>query len=178
MNITKKNKLNLVIMKKIVTLLAFIGVLSLQSCTVTEEVYVEDTTISEVFEVPASFTVANNFSKQVFFDSKIYANDEVLVYRLTGNYQGKEDWKLLPESRYFSDGTFDFGYEYDYSSTDVTIYLVGKDLSTVPTSYRLNQILRIVIVPGSYAKMINKNDYLNVISTLNLTKNDIKTINL
>jgi hypothetical protein len=48
-----------------------------------------------------------------------------LVYRLTGSYQGKDTWKLLPEAHYYNDGTFDFGYEYDYSVRDVTIYLTG-----------------------------------------------------
>jgi hypothetical protein len=165
-------------MKKIFTLLAFVGVFSLQSCTVTDDVYIEDTPVSQVFEVPASFTASNYFSKQVIFNSKIYASDEVLVYRLTGSYQGKDSWKLLPEAHYYNDGTFDFGYEYDYSLSDVKIYLVGADLNTVPTSFRLNQILRVVIVPRSYAKLINKNDYLNVVTTLKLKESDIKTITL
>ncbi len=165
-------------MKKIFTLLALVGVLSLQSCTVTDDLYIEDTTVSEVFEVPASFTFSNNFSKQIIFNNKIYANDEVLVYRLIGSFQGKNIWKLLPESHYFSDGSFDFGYEYDYSLRDVTVYLVGNNLNTVPNSYRLNQILQVVIVPGSYAKLINKNDYSNVMSVLKLKETDIKTINL
>jgi hypothetical protein len=137
------------------------------SCTVTDDVYV-DTPVSQVFEVPASFTASNYYSKQVVFNSKIFCIRRSLVYRLTGSYQGKDTWKLLPEAHYYNDGTFDFGYEYDYSVRDVTIYLTGNDLATVPSSFRLNQILQIVIVPGSYAKLINKNDYGNVMSILKL----------
>jgi hypothetical protein len=163
-------------MRKLFTLLAFVGILSLQSCTITDDLYIEDTTVSEVFEVPTSFTASNNYSKQIIFNSKLFASDEVLVYRLIGSNQGKNIWKLLPEAHYFNDGSFDFGYEYDYSLRDVTVYLVGDNLNTVPTSFRLNQILQVVIVPGSFAKLINKNDYFNVMSTLKLNQTDIKTI--
>ena len=68
-------------MRKLFTLLAFIGVLSLQSCTITDEVYIEDTSSSEVFEVPTSFTASNSFSKQIIFNSKIFASDEGFVTR-------------------------------------------------------------------------------------------------
>jgi hypothetical protein len=163
-------------MKKILTLLAFIGVLSLQSCTLTDDLYVEDTTASQVFEVPTSFTASNNYSKQIIFNSKLYTSDEVLVYRLIGSAQGKNLWKLLPEAHYFNDGSFDFGYEYDYSLRDVNVYLVGNNLSTVPTSFRLNQVLQVVIVPASYAKLVNKKDYFDVVSKLNLKESDIQKI--
>jgi hypothetical protein len=165
-------------MRKLFTLLAFIGVLSLQSCTITDEVYIEDTSSSEVFEVPTSFTASNSFSKQIIFNSKIFASDEVLVYRLTGTYQGKEVWALLPEDHFYNDGSFDFGYDYDYSLRDVTVYLVGDNLNTVPTSFRLNQLLRVVIVPGSFAKQVNKKDYFDVVSKLNLKESDIQKITL
>jgi hypothetical protein len=57
--------------------------------------------------------------------------------------------EAIAETHYFNDGSFDFGYEYDYSLRDVTVYLVGDNLNTVPTSFRLNQILQ-VVVPGSF----------------------------
>lgn len=165
-------------MRKLFTLLALVGVLSLQSCTITDDVYVEDTSVSQVFEVPTSFTASNNYSKQIIFNAKLYASDEVLVYRLIGSAQGKNIWKLLPEAHYFNDGAFDFGYEFDYSSRDVTVYLVGDNLNTVPTSFRLNQVLQVVIVPGSYAKTINKNDYFDLVSKLHLKESAIQKITL
>lgn len=163
-------------MRKLFTLLAFIGVLSLQSCTLTDDLYVEDTSASQVFEVPTSFTASNNYSKQIVFNSKLYASDEVLVYRLIGSAQGKNIWKLLPEAHYFNDGSFDFGYEYDYTLRDVNVYLVGNNLSTVPTSFRLNQVLQVVIVPANYAKLVDKKDYFDVVSKLNLKESDIQKI--
>ena len=85
---------------------------------------------------------------------------------------------LLPEDHFYNDGSFDFGYEYDYSLRDVTVYLVGANLNTVPTSFRLNQLLRVVIVPGSFAKQVNKKDYFDVVSKLNLKESDIQKITL
>ncbi|NRS89171.1 hypothetical protein HNQ02_002093 [Flavobacterium sp. 7E] len=160
-------------MKKIFTLLAFVAVLSLQSCTVSEEVYVDNTPRTEVFEVPTSFVAANNYSKQIVFNPNIYSSDEVLVYRLSGS----NVWELLPESHYFNDGSFDFGYEFDYTNRDVTVYLTGSNLKTVPTNFRLDQILRVVIIPDSFAKSINKKNYVDVVTALNLKDDQIKTIN-
>lgn len=160
-------------MKKIITLLAVVGMFSLQGCTTTTDT----DTIAEVFEVTTSFNSTNNYSKIVALNPPIYTSDVVLVYRLAGVYQGQDVWKLLPETHYFNDGTMDFGYDYDFTINDVNIFMVGNDLLTVTDQYRLNQVLRIVIVPGSFAASINKNNYAAVISALNINENQIQKIN-
>lgn len=165
-------------MKKIFTLLAVVAALTLQSCTVSDEIYVDNTPRNEVYDVPTSFTSSNNYTKQIFFDSKLYNSDEVLVYRLTRSTQSTDVYELLPEYYYFNDGSLDFGYEYDYTNRDVSIYLVGNNLQTVPTAFRLNQILRVVVVPDSFAKSINKKNYQDVINALNIKDSQIKTITL
>jgi hypothetical protein len=165
-------------MKKIITLLAVVGMLSLQSCTTTTDSnYVDNDTISEVFEVTTSFNSTNNYSKVVALNPPIYTSDVVLVYRLAGVYQGQDVWKLLPETHYFSDGTMDFGYDFDFTINDVNIFMAGNDLLTVTDQYRLNQVLRIVIVPGRFASSINKNNYESVISVLNINESQIQKIN-
>jgi hypothetical protein len=165
-------------MKKIITLLAVVGMLSLQSCTTTTDSnYVDNDTIAEVFEVTTSFNSTNNYSKIVALNPPIYTSDVVLVYRLAGVYQGQDVWKLLPETHYFSDGTMDFGYDFDFTINDVNIFMVGNDLLSVTDQYRLNQVLRIVIVPGSFATSINKNNYESVISVLNINESQIQKIN-
>lgn len=56
-------------MRKITLLLAFIGMMSLQSCTVNEvrEDTIDNDTISQVYEVIRSFTPSNNFSTLISF---------------------------------------------------------------------------------------------------------------
>lgn len=165
-------------MKKIITLLAVVGMFSLQSCTTTTDSnYVDNDTISEVFEVTTSFNSTNEYSKIVPLNPPIFTSDVVLVYRLAGVFQGQDVWKLLPETRYFSDGTMDFGYDYDFTVNDVNIFMVGNDLLSVTNDFRLNQVLRIVIVPGRFVSSINKNNYESVISTLKINENQIQKIN-
>lgn len=178
MNIENKiNHLNFKNMKKIFTLLAIVGLFSLQSCTVNDGPIVDNTT-SEVFEVNASFTSTNDYSKLITFNYPIYSSDVVLVYRLSGTSQGNDVWKLLPETHYFSDGTLDFGYDQDYTTRDVNVFMIGNNLQTVSTDFRLNQVLRIVIVPAGYATSINKNSFEAVMSTLKLNESQIQKIQM
>jgi hypothetical protein len=152
--------------------------LSLQSCTVSDNTsYADNDTISEVFEVTTSFNSTNNYSKVVNFTPAIYSSDVVLVYRLSGIYQGQDLWKLMPETFYFSDGTMNFGYNFDFRKSDVNIYMVGNNLQTVADQYRVNQVLRIVIVPGRFVSSLNPNNYNAVISALNINENQIQKIN-
>ena len=165
-------------MKKIITILAVVGIFSFQSCTVTEDrPIVDNDTISEVFEVTTSFNSNNNYAKLVSFNPSIYTSDVVLVYRLSGVIQGQDLWKLLPETHYFSNGTLDFGYDFDFTKNDVNIYMIGNDLQTVSTDFRVNQVLRIVIVPASFANSFDTNNYAAVISALNINESQIQKIN-
>jgi hypothetical protein len=164
-------------MKRILLFLAFIGMMTLQSCTVTDnEPIIVDDTISEVFEVTASFNSTNNYSKLITLNPPIFSSDVVLVYRLTGTSQGTDIWKLLPENHYFSDGTLDFGYDFDYTKTDVKIFMIGSNLQTVSTDFRLNQVLRIVIVPASFSTSIDKNNIEAVMSALKVNESQIQKI--
>jgi len=166
-------------MKKIITLLAVIGMFSLQGCTTTTDSNnVDNDTISEVFEVTASFNSVNNYSKVVTLNPPIFTSDVILVYRLAGIYQGKDVWKLLPETRFFSDGTMDFGYDFDFTVNDVNIFMVGNDLLTVTNDFRLNQVLRIVIVPARFANSLKSTNYVSVITALKINENQIQKINL
>lgn len=168
-------------MKKIITLLVIAGLLTLQSCTTSGSFENDLVPVakSEVFEVTTSFNYTNNYSRLITLNPPIYSSDIVLVYRLTGiTPQGSDIWKLLPETHYFADGTLDFGYDYDHSSTDVSVFMVGNNLQTVSTNYRLNQVLRIVITPASFSKVIDKNNINAVMSALNVDKSQIQKIDL
>jgi hypothetical protein len=51
--------------------------------------------------------------------------------------------------------------------------MIGSDLQSVTAEFRYNQVLRIVIVPASYAKTVNKNSYSDV-TALNLKDSQIR----
>lgn len=161
-------------MKKIALLLAFIGFLSLQSCTVNDNNSVDNDTISEVWEYNTNinFTASNNYSLLLPFKHVIYSSDMVLVYRLSGIDQGSDVWKLLPETYYFANGTLNFGYDFDFTKYNVNIFLHGNELSTVPTQNRLNQVIRVVVIPGYLGNkfVVDFSDYNAVVKAFNINK--------
>jgi hypothetical protein len=167
-------------MKKIITLLTLVVMFSFQACTVadTEPTYTDSDTISTVYENSTyyNFTSSNNYTATFYFPYSIYSTDMVLVYRLSGTDNGKDVWDFLPETHYFSDGTRDFSYKFDFTYTDVQIYLEGNDLGSVADSYRLDQIFRIVVVPADLIYGVDTNDYSSVMTTLSKNKTTVQTI--
>ena len=88
-------------MKKITLILAFIGMISLTSCTV-EETHVVDNgydndTISEVWEYTnVDLHSGNGYSVFLDFPHTTYTSDMILVYRLADYGSAGDVWKLLP----------------------------------------------------------------------------------
>lgn len=165
-------------MKKIITLLAVVGMFSLQGCTTTTDSNYEDNdTISTVYETNAVSFLPTSYSIKYVFPFALYTSDMVLVYRLTGTVNGNDLWEFLPETHYFADGTRDFSYNFDFTRNDVQIYLEGNDLQSLDASFKLNQIFRIVIVPGSFGASLKTTNYEAVISALKINENQIQKIN-
>ncbi len=83
-------------MKRIALLLAFIGMITLQSCSNdNNSTPVDNDTISEVFEfAQVNFTANNSYSQLLTYPHSIYASDMVLVYRLSGTFQGEDRFAL------------------------------------------------------------------------------------
>jgi hypothetical protein len=163
-------------MKKIITILAVIGMFSFQSCTTS---VTDNDTISTVFENKNlyNFTSTNDYKVKFIFPYSIISTDMVLVYRLTGTINGNDLWEFLPETHYFSDGTRNFGYNFDFTKNDVQIYLEGNNLGTLDPAYRLNQIFRIVVVPANLIYGIDKNNYPAVMNALKINENQVQKIN-
>lgn len=171
-------------MKKITVLVAFIGMMALQSCTVNQEPdqIINNTFVAPVFEVTRSFTAANNYSSLITYPASInpiYASDMVLAYRLDGVVGGNDVWKLMPQTFYFSDGTLDFRYDYDFTRYDINIFMDGSDLGTVSPNFRNNQVFRVVIIPADFAnrKAIDFKDYNAVVKAFNINESKILKIN-
>jgi hypothetical protein len=169
-------KKNNTMSKKLTLILAFIGMITLNSCT-TEEDNVDNDTISEVFEYEnINFNAAGNYG--VFLNyPQIFSSDMVLVYRLSGFDNGLDVWKLLPESYYFPDGTLDFKYDFDFTSTNVNVVIDGNDLGTISNNFLSNQVFRVVVIPGFIANKsatVNFSDYNAVVKSYNIKETDIK----
>ena len=168
-------------MKKITLLLAFIGMISLQSCTVNDNNNdtIDNDTISEVFEVTRSFTSTNGYSSLISFPHTIYPSDMVLCYRLDAVVNGTDVWKLMPQTYYFNDGTLDFRYDFDFTQYDINIFMEGFNLATVSSSYRNNQVFRVVIIPANFINKtsINTQDYNAIVKALKIDESKILKIN-
>ncbi len=168
-------------MRKITLLFALIGMISLQSCTVHDTPAQQVTNnyefLATTYEYVRSFTTANNFSTLITFPQTIYPTDMALVYRLSGGVNGTDVWKLLPETYYTNTGVLDFRYDFDFTQYDANIYMDGYDLAGVNTSYRTNQVLRIVIIPSNKgnkkATNIDYADYNAVAKAFNIEESKV-----
>lgn len=164
-------------MKKIIAILAVIGMFSFQSCTTQD---IDNDTISEVFELKNVNFVYNatNDEYKIYqtFNPNIFASDVVLIYRLSDAIDSNTPvWQLIPRTLFLPQGELD--YDFDFSKEDFTIYAGGNYNLSLTPQYLNNQTFRIVIVPGSFSTSINKNNYLEVMNALNLKEAQVQKIN-
>ena len=153
-------------MKRITLIVtSFICLIMLQSCTTEEPIHdhVDSDTISEVFEYSnVNFLPSNNYSVILNFPFTTYSSDMVLVYRLIDSGSSGDVWKLMPETYYFDDGTLDFGFTNDFTTNDVQVKLIGFDLPALSNTFKLNQVIRVVVIPANLRnKTTKKADFNN-----------------
>jgi len=135
-----------------------------------------------VYEIDhVNFTSTGNYGIFVDFSSPILSSDHVLVYRLAGVDQNEDVWNILPKQYFRTDGTLDFEYDYDFTRNDVNILLRGNDLGGLTDQYRLDQVFRIVVIPGQFAnkksQRVDFNDYKAVIKAFSIDENKMKSLN-
>lgn len=168
-------------MKKITLLIAFIGMITLQSCTVNEvRDDIDNDTISEVFEVTRSFSTGNGFSTFVDLGTPIYASDMILVYHLYDVVGGQDVWRLMPQTYYFDNGG-ELDYNFDFTQNEVTLFLNANfPLTNLDFSWTQNQTFRIVIIPGYLSNrmstQVDFSDFDAVLKMNNLKESNIKKI--
>jgi hypothetical protein len=169
-------------MKKITLMLAFIGMIGLQSCTVNEvrEDVVDNDTISEVLEVTTSFSQSNNFSRLVTINPPIYSSDMILVYHLYDVDNETDIWRLMPQTYFFTGGG-ELDYNFDFTRFDVSLFLDANfDLNTLSPAWTQNQTFRIVIIPGYFsgkrANSVDFNDYDATLKAYNINPTKIRKL--
>lgn len=153
-------------MKKIFLLLSIVSVFGLTACSSDDDVDFD--TIPEVFETnpPVNFTAAGNYQVTVPLIPKILASDVVSVYRLSGaNNLGNDIWEPIPTTYNLPQGTLN--YNFDFSQDEVVIYLDATFDPMARQDFSLNQIFRIVLIPGYIAQDLDTNNYDAVMSAIN-----------
>jgi len=167
-------------MKKIILLFTvFIALISLQSCEVNDVSGGNQIFEAEVFEFPASLN-NNNFSETGRFSRDILNSDHILIYRLYGKDAGADVWRLIPQTVYFNNGD-EFDYNYDFTKRDFRIFMEANfNLNTLDNqlwnTYVMNQIFRIVIIPGRLQYKMDFSDYNETIKKLGLQDAPIKKL--
>lgn len=164
-------------MKRIITLLAVVGMFSLQSCTPDDNF--DSDTISEVFEVNPSFTQANGFSVTYALDPVIFSSDNILIYELVDTADGIDTWALLPQVYYFNLGSAQYNYNFSYDQ--FTVFIDSDfDSALLPSDFRLGKTFRIVIVPGDFSAKSTAAgagmDYKTVIKTYKIDDSNVKVL--
>ena len=171
---------------KIILIVAFIGMITLQSC-VKEEIVTPNNpdydTISEVFEYTnVDFYSGSGYSVVLDFPHAIYTSDMVLVYRLASSGSSGDVWKPMPETYYFNDGTLDFGYDNDFTRYDAQVNLFGYDLPVLSNAFKLNQVFRVVVIPAYFGNRtvnsVDLKDYNAVIKYYDIDENNISKIRM
>ncbi len=167
-------------MKKIFLLLSIVSVFGLTGCNNDDDIVTGDgDTYPEVFEVTnINFIASGEFQVVIPLDPVIYSSDVVLVYRLAGtNNFGNDIWEPIPTTYNLAEG--ELNYNFDFSQDDVVIYLDATFDPMLRQDFSLNQVFRIVLVPGYVAQNLDTNNYDAVMSAVKDANNgtvSIKTI--
>jgi hypothetical protein len=168
-------------MKKILFLLAFVGVTALSSCEGPEGPAGPPGPEAEVFEllnVDFAVDVDGNYSIYRTLNPNIFDSDNIIIYRLSGTIDSQTPiWQPIPRTLYLAEGELD--YDYDFSPIDFTIYAGGTYNLALTPQYVENQTFRIVIIPGYFsnrAATVNLNDYNAVIEAYGIDERNIKQL--
>lgn len=127
--------------------------------------------VGKTYEYTVNFTPGNNYEVVIDFPQAIYESDVVLVYVLEGQDNGNDIWRPVPRPAYFTQGTM--SYEYDFTRNNIKLFVDSDfDLSTIPTTWTLDQVFRVVIVPSDRANRLVGSSYEEMIQTFNLSNKD------
>lgn len=128
--------------------------------------------VSEVFQVTADFTLANNFEQVFDFKPNILDSDVVLSF-IQWEISGQNPvWRALPQTIFFEEGVL--VYNYDFTKVDFRLFLDGPiDYKTLSPDWTRGQKFRIVVVPGDFAgARIDWTDYNAVVNLLGIEEKD------
>ncbi len=179
-------------MKTLAQLLIFFATISLVSCEGPmgpegPPGVDGDAIIGTVFEIEDDFTSNNDYRLVFKYPSsfKMYDTDIVLVYMLWEVHDGKDVWRLMPQTVVLKEIYDDWAetdvlqYNFDYTVSDVQIFLEGTlDFSTLLPGETKGQVFRIVVLPADFAAKANINNFDALLKSPELSIKSIERIDL
>lgn len=173
----KIKKLTQGYMNKIFSVFALIGIVAFQACEGPEGPIGPAgepglNIVGTAYESEVEFNAGNEFMEIFNFPEPLVESDAVLIYRLSEVNNGKDIWRLLPQTYFFNDGVL--MYNFDYSVTDFSIFLDGEvNFAGLPSQWRTAQIFRIIVVPADFpAGRIDYSNYEGITDMLGLEDKD------
>ncbi|HLW19509.1 MAG TPA: hypothetical protein VKX33_04265 [Cyclobacteriaceae bacterium] len=128
--------------------------------------------VSSSFELELDFTAANQYEVREDYGFEVLPSDVVLVYILWEN-DGKEIWRLLPQSVFFQEGVLQ--YNFDFTDVDVKLFLDGTiNFGTLEPEWTQDQVFRVVIVPADNVGRLDYSNYDAVTKMLGLEDEDFQ----
>ena len=178
-------------MKRILLLLAIVGMTAFQGCS-NDDDRIDRDTIAEVFEINqnTNFNSLNNYRISYTLNPNIFNSDMILIYRLDGQDNGQDVWVPLPKTYYFNGGG-ELDYSFDFSTREIFIYLGFTDSALLLPEFTQSQVFRVVIIPGflsnkpakssgkgatSTPASVDYNDYYAVMKAYGLNDSNVKTL--
>lgn len=169
-------------MKKIIALFLIIAAVSFQACEGPmgppgidgQDGQDGVNIVAEVFEVEADFTATGNFGFVDPYGFEILPSDKVLVYKLFGQDEERDVWRLLPQTIYLPQGIF--SYNFDFTTLNYSVFLEGNfDLNTLAPEWTDGQIFRVVIVPADFIdSRIDYSNYEGMAALLDIDESQIQ----
>ncbi len=128
---------------------------------------------SSAFEIDVNFNASNNFSHTEKYGFKVLKSDVTLVYILWETVDGKDVWRMLPQTVNLDQGVL--FYNFDFTQTDVRFFLDATfDLNLLSSADTQNQVFRVVVVPADNIDGIDISNYYDVIKASQITSFEIK----
>jgi hypothetical protein len=173
-------------MKKLLLPLMVLSVIFIQACQgpmgpAGPEGPAGITVEADVFEVVGDFAPESNFTVEAVFDElglTFLESDKLLIYHLWETDEGRDVWRMLPQTIYLEQGQF--AYQFDFTNVDFRIFLQGNfDLNLLGPEWRDEQYFRLVVVPTRAVNFrVDFNDFDAVVKHYNLDVNNIPKIRL
>lgn len=168
-------------MNKIFSIFALIAIVAFQACEGPEGPIGPPgepglVIVGTAYEEQIDFTAGNDFMEIINFPEPLVDSDAVLIYRLSAVDNGKDVWRMLPQTYFFEQGPL--MYNFDYTVSDFSIFLDGSiNFAGLASEWRTGQIFRIIVVPADFpAGRIDYSNYEAVTKMLGLEDKDFQKL--